>query len=227
MLGEVKIAAGGDAFEFLAGQFAFVVALAERESVEDIHSGAGVVGQFLRLLPVFDQAGAWQADVFVKGQALREPVLVPHLPAPVGLGRSGMAGLFRAGHAAADGFDDLVGADEKLQFHLLEFAGAESEIAGVDLVAKGLADLADAKGHLLAGDFGHRFELGENGLGGFRAQVSHVLRAFHRADVGLEHEVEEARLGQKTAVLRVVAGGVLHLFGPFAQQARIGHAALR
>ena len=84
----------------------------------------------------------------------------------------------RLGHAAADGFDRLVGPDEKLQFHLLEFAGAEGEIAGVDLVAKGLADLADAEGNFLARHFEHVFELGKNRLGGFRAQPGHVLRAL-------------------------------------------------
>ena len=42
----------------------------------------------------------------------------------------------------------LVGARlaEELQLHLLELAGAEDEVARRDLVAEGLADLADAEG---------------------------------------------------------------------------------
>ena len=52
----------------------------------------------------------------------------------------------RAGHL----LHDLVWADEELQLHLLEFAGAEREVARVDLVAEGLADLAHAERHLLA-----------------------------------------------------------------------------
>jgi hypothetical protein len=44
-----------------------------------------------------------------------------------------------------------VGLAEELQLHLLELAGAEDEVARGDLVAEGLADLADAEGQLAPG----------------------------------------------------------------------------
>ncbi len=226
MLGEVEIAAGGDAFQFLAGEFAIGVAFAEGEFVEDIHGGAGVMGEFLRLLPVFDEAGARQADVFVKAEAFLDPILVPDLPAPIGLGLAGMAGTSRLGNMAADGFDRLVGADEELEFHLLEFAGSEGEVAGVDFVAEGLADLADAEGDFLARDFEDVLELGEDGLGGFGPQPGEVLGAFHRADISFEHQVELARFGEEAAVFGVVAGGVFNFLGALAEQMWIYNSAL-
>ncbi|BDZ46660.1 hypothetical protein GCM10025866_25690 [Naasia aerilata] len=59
------------------------------------------------------------AEVDVPAEALVDPVLVPF----------------------------LVGArlDEELHLHLLELAGAEDEVAGRDLVAEALPDLADAE----------------------------------------------------------------------------------
>ena len=182
VLRKIEIAARGDAFQFLAGQFAFGVAFAEGKFVKNVHRGAGVMRQFLRLLPVFDQADVrGRPMLFVKGQPLLDPVFVPHLPAPIRLRLARMPGACGLGHAAANRFDRFIGPDEKLQFHLLEFARAESEIARIDLVAKGLADLANAERHFLPRNFGHVFELRENGLRRFRAQIGHVLRAFHRA----------------------------------------------
>ncbi len=43
------------------------------------------------------------------------------------------------------------GLAEELQLHLLELAGTEGEVARGDLVAEGLAHLADAEGQLPAG----------------------------------------------------------------------------
>ena len=226
MLGQVEVAARGDAFEFFAHQLAFVVAFAEGEFVEDVHGGAGVVGQFLRLLPILDQRGARQADVFVEAKSFLDPILMPHLPAPIGLRLAGMAGTGGVGDAAVNGFDRFVGPDEKLQFHLLELARAEGEIARVDFVAERLADLADAERNLLARDFEHVLELHEDGLRGFGTQIGLVVLAFDRADVGLEHQVERARLGQQAAVFWIVAGGVFDLLGAFAQERGIFNAAL-
>src|ERR1044071_5981083 len=59
-------------------------------------------------------------------------------------------------------------------------------------VTKCFSDLANTEGHLLARNFEHVFELREDGLGGFGPEVGDVIRAFHRADIGLEHQVERA-----------------------------------
>src|SRR5439155_513085 len=150
MLGEIEVAACGDAFEFFAHQLAFFVPFAEREFVQDINSGSGVVSKFFRLLPIFNERGAWQANVFVETESFFDPILVPHLPTPVRLRFAGMAGAARSGDAAENSFGRFVWSDEKLEFHLLEFAGAECEIARIDFVSKSFADLANAEWNFLA-----------------------------------------------------------------------------
>ena len=155
---------------------------AEGELEQDVHTGPGVVRQLLLLLPVFDQRVAAQADALVPLDALLDPVLVPELPAPIGLRVEGCG--LRVGQArdrAGHFLHHLVGADEELQFHLLELARAEGEVARVDLVAERLADLANAKRHPLARDIQHVLELDEDGLRRFGAQVGRCFRAFDRA----------------------------------------------
>ena len=91
----------------------------------------------------------------------------------------------------------VVGRHEELHLHLFEFAGPEHEVAGGDLVAKGLSDLGDAEWRLLARRVHHVGEVDEHALGCFRAQI-HLGRRFdHWTGVGLEHEVELAGLGQR------------------------------
>src|SRR5438128_11677031 len=92
----------------------------------------------------------------------------------------------------SDCFSCFVRPDEKLELHLLEFARTEGEVARIDLVAKRLPNLANAERHFLARNFQHGFELRENGLRGFRAEVGYVFFALDRADIGFEHEVELA-----------------------------------
>ena len=70
-------------------------------------------------------------------------------------------------------FQAILLAAEVLDLHLLELARAEGEVARVDLVAEGLADLGDAEGHLdaLAGLVADVFELHEDALCGLGSQV--------------------------------------------------------
>ena len=96
---------------------------------------------------------------------------------------------------------------EELHLHLLELAGAEDEVAGRDLVAEGLADLGDAEGRLLAGEAEHVLEVDEDALGGLGPQVDLRALARDRADMGLEHQVELARLGELAAALRAAQLG--------------------
>ena len=92
------------------------------------------------------------------------------------------------------------------------------KLPGRDLVAEGLADLADAERRLLAGGGEHVVEVHEDALGGFRAQVVQAFLAGHRAEEGLEQAGEFLRLGPFAAGAAVGAGDVL--------QAVLGRAAL-
>src|SRR5690349_7141150 len=122
-----------------------------------------------------------QADDAVPDPALLHPVLVPGLV--------------------------LARLDEELHLHLLELTGAEDEVARRDLVAEGLADLGDAEGRLLAGEAEHVLEVDEDALRRLRSQVDLRALARDRADVGLEHQVELARLGELAAALRAAQLG--------------------
>ena len=85
---------------------------------------------------------------------------------------------------------------EELHLHLLKLAGAESEVAGRDLVAETLAHLGDAEGDFHARAIEHVLEIDEHALRGFGSQEGGPLFAGESADDGFEHEVEFARLGE-------------------------------
>ncbi len=84
---------------------------------------------------------------------------------------------------------------EELQLRLLEFAGAEDEGLGGDLVAEALADLGDAERGLTRASCPDVAEVGEDALRGLRPQVVQALLGLHGAQVGLEQPVEHPRLG--------------------------------
>ena len=75
-------------------------------------------------------------------------------------------------------FDGFVRFDEKFRPICPELARAKGEIARRDFIAEGFAHLRDAEGNLLTRGFEDVFELRENGLGGFRAEVGDVFLAF-------------------------------------------------
>ena len=70
--------------------------------------------------------------------------------------------------------------------HLLELPGAEGEVAGSDLIAEGLADLAHTEGKLAAGGALDILEVDENALGSLGTQVHGVLgmKSVGRATAG-------------------------------------------
>src|SRR5207244_12703483 len=103
------------------------------------------------------------------------------------------------------------GWHEVLELHLLELARAEDEVARGDLVAKRLADLRDPEGRFLARELEHVLEVDEDPLRRLGAQVRGRARLLHRADRGLEHEVEVPRLGE-VALVRLAGG--LRRFAP-------------
>ena len=71
------------------------------------------------------------------------------------------------------------------------------KLPGRDLVAERLADLRDAERRLLARGRLHVLEVDEDALRGLGAQVGDRGVVLHRADVGLEHQVELAGLGER------------------------------
>ena len=83
----------------------------------------------------------------------------------------------------------FIGMAEPFHFHLLEFAGAEDEIARGDFVAEGFADLGDAEGDFDAGGVDDVFEVEKDALGGFGAEIG-FDRRIDGADVGGEHQIE-------------------------------------
>ena len=79
----------------------------------------------------------------------------------------------------------VFGGAEPFHFHLLEFAGAEDEIARGDFVAEGFADLRDAEGGFDAHGIEDVFVVGEDALGGFGAQVRFVVFVADDAGEGV------------------------------------------
>ena len=113
----------------------------------------------------------------------------------------------------------LVGRHEELEFHLLELASAEHEVARRDLVPEGLPDLGDAERRLLAAGLEHVAEVHKHALCGLGAQVGNGGVGLDGAGVGLEHEVEVAGLGEGVRATAARAGGEvveLILAEPFA-----------
>src|SRR5512134_1057296 len=102
------------------------------------------MGQLLRLVGPHAQPVLAEAQLAVEAHPLGQPVLEPALT--------------------------LARVNEELELRLLELARAEGEVARIDLVAEGLADLGDPEGDLLPGGLAHAFEVVEDGLAGLRAQ---------------------------------------------------------
>ena len=209
VLGQVEAPSCRDPLEFVG---------AEGELEEDIDAGPRVVGQVGLRLPVVVEILGTETDRGIVGGALGDPVAVPHLPAPVRLGLAQVGPLAPGGHGAVDQLDGLVRLDEELQFHLLELPGAEGEVLRRDLVAEGLADLADPEGDLHARGVADILELGEDRLGRLGTQVSDIVLRGGRADIGAEHEVEGTRLVEQSPRLRVEIDGALDDLGPFLAQ---------
>ena len=102
------------------------------------------------------------------------------------------------------------GLAEELQLHLLELANTEDEVARGDLVAEGLADLADAEGQLLPGSALDVVEVHENALSGLGTEVDGILGVLSDALEGLEHQVELTDVGE--VVLAAGGAGNVVLF---------------
>ena len=101
---------------------------------------------------------------------------------------------------------------EELHLHLLELERAEDEVPGGDLVAERLADLRDPERRLAPRELRDVLEVDEDPLGGLRPEEHTLTGLLDRADAGLEHEVELARLGE--VAVRRLAGLLARRFRP-------------
>ena len=122
----------------------FLFAVGEVE--HQVGGGLRVEGQLVLRVDVFGHRLAGQADGDEPVDAGVEPLAVERTP--VGIRR-----------------------DEVFDLHLLEFTGAEDEVARGDFVAKGLADLGDAEGDFNAAGIDDVLVVGKDALGGLGAQV--------------------------------------------------------
>ena len=92
---------------------------------------------------------------------------------------------------------------EELDLHLLELARAEGEVSWCDLVAKALADLADAKRDPHTAAIDDVLEVDKDALRRLWTQEGDALLTPQGAEGGLEHQVELAGLGQRVERLGV------------------------
>ena len=107
----------------------------------------------------------------------------------------------------------FVGVNEVFDLHLLEFAGAEDEVAGGDLVAECLTDLPDTEGRAFAGCGHHIVEVYEDALRGFGAQKVQPFLVIDRTQVGFQQAREVLRFGPFAAGAAVRADNLTHIFG--------------
>ena len=80
----------------------------------------------------------------------------------------------------------FVGVNEVFDLHLLEFAGAEDEVAGGDLVTERLTDLPDTEGRTFTGRSHHIVEVYEDTLRSFGAQKVQPFLVIDRTQVGFQ-----------------------------------------
>ena len=170
MLRQVEIGAVGDAFEFRG--FAH-----KRKRVLDV----GRTGAFgtLRVMRQFVFIVRTQRQLFGIDTQIEIPLIARLNPFLMKARRVGRMAKI-------------------LDFHLLELARAESEVARRDFVAKRLADLRDAERQLFARRGLHVVEVDENALRGFGTQIRDVgvVVFIDWPDVRFEHQVEHSRLGE-------------------------------
>ena len=158
---EIVIGAVRNAFELFGAKW---------KGIEKVVGALGVEGSvFFRDIEDGDFV-AGDADRFVPGKAVGEPLIEPFFP--------------------------ICGGDKKFNLHLFKFPGSEGEVAGVDFVTESLSDLGDSEGEFFSRDFENIFELDEHGLGRFGPEVGKISLVLDRADVRFEHEVELPGFGK-------------------------------
>ncbi len=111
----------------------------------------------------------------------------------------------------------IAGFDEVLHFHLLELTGSKNKVLGYYFVAEGLAYLRDSKGNLHAVGLDYILVINVDALGGFGTQVDKSPAVVHRANIGFEHKIELAGIGEFAAAIGTLFAGqfvLIDLIGP-------------
>ena len=155
----------------------FLRLVGKRKQVLDVRTRAAIVGQFLLALLPRAELVALDAQRSVPVDPRIAPELVPH--------------------------HGLVRLAEELDLHLLELAGAEGEVARIDLIAERLADLGDTEGNLHPCRVHHVLEVGKDALGCFGAEVGNTRSILQRSDICLKHKVESSRLSKCSGYIRI------------------------
>src|SRR5438552_843073 len=124
---------------------AFELLPSKREIVFDVVGALGIKGALSTRYIQHVQFRTPNTDVLVKLQPFFQPVIEP--------------------------FHPLLCPAKIFQLHLLEFAGAEREIARIDFITKGFSNLCDPEWQLLARHFEDVLELNEDRLRRFRPQI--------------------------------------------------------
>src|SRR4030042_2428392 len=94
--------------------------------------------------------------------------------------------------------------DEVLDFHLLELAHPEDEVARGNLISEGFAYLGNTEGQLPSSRCNHVREIDEYALSGLRAQIDNGCLILHGAYEGFKHEIEHAWFGKLPAAGRAL-----------------------
>ncbi len=149
----------------------------EGPAIFDVRRPLGIMRQLVFGNDVAEQVFLFAADAFPPAHTLGHPELVPHKA--------------------------VFGRAEEFHLHLLELARAENEVARRDFVAEGLADLRDAERNLHARRIDDVFILKEDALRGLGAQIDLGILVLEHADMGFEHKIERARLGERARILGV------------------------
>jgi len=90
---------------------------------------------------------------------------------------------------------------KELHFHLLKLAGAENKVFGNDFIAERLANLGDAERDFHPVGLNNIPVIYIDTLCGLGAQIDNACGVLSGAYVGLEHQVELARVGQLAAAV--------------------------
>ena len=94
----------------------------------------------------------------------------------------------------------MLRVDKIFNLHLLKFPRAKDKVARRNFITKRLALLSDTKRQIRIETIDDIFEIGEDTLGGFGAEVRNAILTLSRADMCFEHHVEGTGFAQRITI---------------------------
>ena len=85
---------------------------------------------------------------------------------------------------------------EIFNLHLLKFSATEDEVARCNFITKRLTLLSDTKWQIRIETIDNVFEIGEDALSGFGAEIRDTVLTLSRANVRFEHHIKRPRFTQ-------------------------------